>query len=292
MSAIDSFAGFLVLWGESSLEWWQDVGTVPMPYSRIAGSPQEWGLAAKWSRAKINIKTGSTIIFLGKTPQGQAKVCQIGAGGYAPVDIGTSDIDDIINDMGTFSDATALTYVAYGHIMYQLTFPIGGRTLLYDTSTGAWQEAQTDIGLTGRHVGDLGLAFNLENYASDYQNGNIYAYDVDTYTDNGVAIKRQVTSRHIRDGGNDFEISDVFLDMETGVGLQAGQGSDPQISMEKSKDNGQTFGQPRFRSLGKAGQYLSPRVHWDRNGTARDFVFRFTVTDPVKFVITGGSVAK
>ena len=116
--------------------------------------------------------------------------------------------------------------------------------------------------------------------------------DDNNFTDNGVAIKRQVTSRHIRDGGNTLSISELFVDMETGVGTQSDPGSDPYVSLEVSKDGGRTFGAPRLKSIGKVGQYSSPRPYWKRLGRAKDFVFRFTVTDPVKFVITGGAATK
>ena len=289
MSAVDSFSGFLILWGLASLEYWQDVGTSPLPYARINGATQQWGLAAKWSR---QILSDNSVIFLGLDSEGHAKVCQIGKNGYGVVPVSTSDVDDIINDMGYFADAVALTYVAFGTVIYQLTFPTGGRTLLYDTLIGAWGEAQTGLDLSARHVGDLGIAFNGQNYMSDYQSGNIYQASEYAYTDNGVSIKRQIVTRHIRNAGNDLSIGDVFLDMETGVGLESGQGSDPQITLEKSKDNGRTFGQPRPKPLGKVGQYLSPRVIWRRNGTAKDFVFRFTMTDPVRFIVTGGGVSR
>jgi Neuraminidase (sialidase) len=140
-------------------------------------------------------------------------------------------------------------------------------------------------------VADLGVNFNGKTYVSDYSNGNLYYYSDNSYTDAGQPIKRQLTTRHIRDGGNELRISTVFLEMETGVGLISGQGSDPKISMEKSKDNGRTWGIPRVTSFGKMGQYQTPRAIWNRCGSAKDFVFRFTMTDPVDFIVTGGAAS-
>jgi len=85
-------------------------------------------------------------------------------------------------------------------------------------------------------------------------------------------------------------LSELYLDMETGVGLQSGQGSDPMITLEVSKDNGRTWSNPRMLSMGQIGQY-STRVIARRFGSSRDFVFRFRLTDPVKFVITDGAAA-
>jgi hypothetical protein len=60
--------------------------------------------------------------------------------------------------------------------------------------------------------------------------------------------------------------------------------------MEVSKDNGATWSTPRQLSVGALGNYHN-RVVARRFGSSRDFVFRFRMTDPVKFVITNGAVA-
>jgi hypothetical protein len=67
-------------------------------------------------------------------------------------------------------------------------------------------------------------------------------------------------------------------------------GVQPQISIECSKDNGRTFGPPLIAYLGALGNYLT-RVIWRRFGSARDFVFRIRMTDPVKFVVTAGAIS-
>lgn len=283
LQAVDVLNGIVILWGSTSIEFWQDAGTPSNPFARINGASQTWGLAAKWSRAALD----NTMVFLAQNPQGSIQIMKLN--GYTPQRISTSDIEHIINSFSTFTDAVALTYIIDGHPMYQLTFPTGGRSFLYDNLTGWWQEVQTGLSLTARHYGNLGIVFNTINYISDYQSGNIYQFVDDAYTDNGTPIKRQVITRHIRNGGNQFGISEIFLDMETGVGLQTGQGSDPKLMVQTSKDGGRTFGIERLFSIGLVGQYFSPRVIMRRFGMARDFVFKFTMTDPVKFVIASAS---
>jgi hypothetical protein len=283
--AVDVFNGIIILWGVTSMEFWQDAGGSPLPYARVQGATQQWGLAALWSRAKCD----NTVIFLGKSPQGAVQVMMLD--GYQPKRISTTDIEVLIEEFGVYSDAVAVAYSAHGHVMYQLTFPNAGRSIMYDATANTWQETQTGLALVGRHVADLGVTFGTLTYVSDYQNGNVYFFDDLAFTDNGVPIKRQVVSRHIRNGGNKFGLGDVFLDVQLGNSLQSGQGSDPQMSMEMSKDNGNTFGIPRLKSMGLVGQYRSPRVIWKRNGRAFDFVLRFTMTDPVEFIITGGAAA-
>lgn len=283
LSAVDVLNGMLILWGQTTTEFWQDVGAAGVPVQRINGATQTWGLAAKFSRAYLN----NTEVFLGKNPQGSYQVLMLN--GYTPQRISTSDLENIIGSFSTSSDAVALTYMIDGHPMYQLTFPTGGRSFLFDAITNLWFDVQTGLSLQARHFGNLGVVFNSNNYISDYSSGNVYQVRGDVYTDNLQPIKRQVTSRHVANDGNRFTIDKIFLDMETGVGLQSGQGSAPMISMEVSKDKGKTFSAPLSVSLGAVGQYESPRPMWRRLGASVDFVFRFTVTDPVKFILIAGS---
>jgi hypothetical protein len=284
--AVSVFNSLVILWGDTSIEFWQDAGGSPLPYARVQGATQQWGLAAKWSRAAVN----NSMIFLAKNPGGLYKVITLG--GYSPVPVSTPDIDAILNDLSVVSDAVALTYTVYGHALYQLTFPTANRSLLYDATTNIWSETQTGLGLTGRHIGELGTTFNSQNYCSDASNGNIYQFYDLAYSDNGQPIKRQLTSKHIRNRGADLGVGQLYIEMETGVGLQSGQGSNPMMSLEVSKDGGHTFGLPRSKPIGLVGQYKTPRAKWNRCGMSRDFVFRFTVTDPVKFVVTGGMAAE
>lgn len=289
LKAVQVWNGNVINWGANSMEFWQDVGAAPVPYQRINGATQTWGLAAVWSRAECD----NTVMFLGQNPQGTIQVMRIN--GYEPLRISTSDIENIINkwtvDGTGVTDAVALSYMVDGHAMYQLTFPAGGRSFLYDALSKIWYEVQTGLTISARHYANLGIVFNGLNYVSDYSNGSIYQIDPTVLTDNGGPIKRQTVSRHIQNGGEPFSIDEVYLDMETGVGLQTGQGSAPQIMMQVSKDGGRTFGIERWVSIGKVGQYFSPRVIWRRVGQAKDFVFRFTMTDPVKFFIAYGAVS-
>jgi hypothetical protein len=282
--AVDVLNGAIILWGTQTTEFWQDAGSTPNPFGRVTGATQTWGLAALWSRAFLN----NTMIFLGQNPQGSVQVMMLN--GYVPQRVSTSDIENLFSGFSTLADAVALTYIVDGHPMYQINFPTAGRSFLYDAISGFWSEVQTGLAVQARHFGNLGVVFNTHNYIADYSSGNIYQLRTDIYTDNGQSIKRQVASRHVSRGGNEFSVSELCLDMETGVGTQGGQGATPSIMLQVSKDYGRTFGPERWISLGPVGQYLT-RVVWRRLGAARDFVFQFTVTDPVKFTLVSGAAS-
>jgi hypothetical protein len=74
------------------------------------------------------------------------------------------------------------------------------------------------------------------------------------------------------------------IDMEKGVGLQAGQGFDPQVMLRWSNDGGYTY-QPinLWHTAGKVGARLV-RVQFNKLGMSRDRVFEVSMTDPVKRV--------
>jgi hypothetical protein len=282
--AVDNLLGNLVLFCQEHCEFWQNSGLQPQPFTPITSAVYEYGLAAIFSRAHVD----QSIIFLAQTPQGQVQVIQIS--GYALNRISDSDIENIINGFSVVSDAVALVYEIDEHKFYQLTFPTANRSFLYDTSTGLWSDAQTSPSITPvRHTGNFSAYYAGTTYVSDYASNQVYTLSPAAYTDNGTTIAREIVTKHVLSNFNRIRISSVYLDMETGVGLQTGQGSNPQIMLQYSKDNGRTWSAERWVSSGLVGQYLA-RVIWRRFGCTRDAVFRIRMTDPVKFVVTSAAL--
>lgn len=280
LSAVDSFNGILVLWGTGSVEYWQDAGLSPQPFQLISGSTQGYGLAAKHSRVQIN----HSIFFLGTGSQGGFTVYALSQ--YEPKRVSTDDVEALISkwaSQDTVADAVGLSYSIDGHDMYQLTFPNANQTLVYDTTTGLWGVAQTGV-VPGRHFADTSIKFSSLTLFSDSDTNNIYVFSKYSYTDNLSPILRQVTSKHIRSSGDEFSITELALVMDTG---EVPQGQEPKISLEVSRDGGRTFGSPRPRTVGAVGQYRTPRVKWDRMGSARDFVLRFSMVEGIPFNISG-----
>jgi hypothetical protein len=282
--AVDNLSGNLILFSEQHMEFWQNVGSTPQPFAPILSAANEFGLAAIFSRAHVD----QSIIFLAQTREGQVQFVQVT--GFNPQVVSTPDLDSIVNGFSTVSDAVALSYETDKHKMYQVSFPSANRTFLFDTSTELWSEAQTGASIVPtRHWGNLSAYFQGGTVISDYAANQVYTLSPTQYTDNGQIIPREVITRHVMSNFNRFRISLLYLDMETGVGLQSGQGSNPQIMLEYSKDNGRTWASQRWASSGLVGQYLT-RVIWRRFGSTRDATFRVRMTDPVKFVITEGAI--
>lgn len=270
--------GEVVLLGENTLEFWGNSGAQDFPFTPIKGSTQEFGLAARWSLTQFN----SGLAGLFKSSMGQVQVMFIQ--GYVPRPISNPELDSLINSYGTVSDATAYAYMNGGHPMLQVNFPAAGKSWLYDATTGMW--SQVSYGLEGaRHRGEMQLDFINRTLIADYEDGTIYRLNASSYTDNGTAIAREIIGRHVFSDGNPLVVAELFVDMETGVGLASGQGSDPQAMLQVSRDGGRTWSNEAWTTIGAIGQYLA-RVAWRRLGAARDFVFKIRITDPIKVVIT------
>ncbi len=268
--------GQILLFGENTIEPWGNLGGQAFPFAPIKGAIAQFGLAARRSATPYN----DTVAFLAKNAMGQVQVMSLQ--GTTPSVLSTQEIDSIINGYATVSDATAYSYLLGGHPMLQVNFPTPEKSWLFDGSTGLW--SPLEYGLSGgRHRGEMHIDFLNKPLISDYENGNIYELDPDVYTDNGTEIAREIVTRHLYKDNMRLPIDELYLDMEVGVGLTTGQGVNPQVMLQISKNNGRTWGSEIWKTLGALGEYLT-RVVWRRLGIARDWLFKIRVTDPVKVV--------
>jgi hypothetical protein len=267
--------GILWLYGDKTTEPWGDSGTLDFPLARIGAAAIEWGLAARWSLAKYM----DSVIFLRRNRLGAVQVCVM-AGGDAKA-VSTLNLDHIFSNYNAVDDATGFAYMISGHPMYQINFPTPGESWLYDGVTGDWSSVMFSNG--GRHRADIQYSHQNYSFVSDYANGKIYRLDPNVYSDNGTAIINEFISRHQVTNGNWFAFDEIWIEMEAGVGLVTGQGSDPTIMMQYSKDGGKTWSNEAWVKFGQIGANRV-RAVWRRLGRARDWVFKFRVSDPVKTV--------
>jgi hypothetical protein len=278
------------VFGTNSTEVWYNAGLSDFPLVRIQGAFNELGCAARYSTAKMN----NQVYWLGRDTRGQGIVYQ--ANGYMGQRISTHAIEWQIQQYGDISDAVAYTYQQDGHSFYVLSFPSAGATWAYDAVTGAWHErAGWSNGTWTRHRGQTQAFYNGEVLIGDFENGNIYAYDMDVYTDNGQVQRWLRSWRALPPGENTLRRTAqhaLQLDCETGVGLNVGQGSDPEVMLRWSDDGGHTWSNEHWRKMGKIGQF-GYRTLWRRLGMTlkiRDRVYEVSGTDPVKIAIMGAEL--
>jgi len=278
------------LFGSDSVEVWYDAGNPDFPLARIQGAFNEIGCVAPFSVAKLD----NGLFWLGTDARGQGIVYR--ANGYTGTRVSTHAIEYAIAQYGNISDAVAYTYQQEGHAFYVLTFPSGNATWVYDVSTQAWHErAGFDNGEFTRHRSNCQCNFGGNIIVGDFENGNIYTFDLDVYADNGGIQKWLRSWRALPTGQNNLKRTaqhSLQLDCETGVGLNTGQGSDPEVMLRWSDDGGHTYSNEHWASIGKIGAY-GHRTFWRRLGMTlklRDRVYELSGTDPVKIAIVGAEL--
>lgn len=280
--AVWANSGQLNLLGTLSSEFWGNSGALDFQFSAIQGAANEWGLAARWSVAKYD----NSIACLIRNRMGQVMVAKMN--GYIPQKISTPDVDAKINGYASTSDATAYSYMLGGHPMYVISFPSAGYSWLYDGSTLMWSKLKSS-GLA-RHRCEFSFTLIGNTIVADYTVGRFYKLLPTALTDNGDSIERELVSENIAQPDLTFlSIDCVRLDMEVGVGIAVGQGSNPMIGLSISRDNGKTWGAEMLKPMGKIGNYRT-RIEWRRLGTAREFSFKFRVTDPVPVTFVSACV--
>ena len=276
----------LWLFGENSAEVWVNTGNAAFPFERSGNTFIEHGCAAAGSINKLD----NTVFWLGADDRGSGIVWR--ANGYTPMRVSTHALEVAIAGYPTISDAIAFTYQQEGHGFYALTFPSAGATWVYDVSTQLWHERAYRNTLTGalgqwRAAGHCML--NNVHIVGDMVDGRIYALDLNYYTDDTAPILRLRASQTQSQSQARLFYKTLQLDMETGVGLAVGQGSNPLISLRYSNDGGHTWSNYKTQSIGAIGAYAS-RCLFNRLGAGRNRVWEISTTDPVKFAVLGALV--
>ena len=292
----DGLVGLIVdhreawLFGTDSVEVWYDAGLADFPLARIQGAFNEIGCVAAFSIAKLD----NGLFWLGTDARGQGIVYR--ANGYTGTRVSTHAVEYAIAQYGNLADAIAYTYQQEGHAFYVLTFPTGNATWVYDVATQAWHErAGWDNGAFMRHRSNCQCNFGGNIIVGDYENGNIYRFNLDVFADNGGVQKWLRSWRALPTDQNDLKRTaqhSLQLDCESGVGINLGQGDDPQVVLRWSDDGGHTWSNEHWSSMGKIGQYFR-RVFWRRLGMTmklRDRVYEVSGTDPVKIAIVGAEL--
>lgn len=277
----------IVLAGSETTDIWQDSGAQPFPFTPVPGANIEWGTAAPFSMAIL----GSPI-WLGASRDGTGIVLQMS--GYTPKRVSNHAIERAIQSYDDVSDAVGWVYQEEGHLFYILTFPSAQATWGFDASTNLWHErpywdtvrAEEQASRQQYHV----FAFN-QHLVLDRSTGNIYAASVNFGSDvDGVAIRRQRRCPHVQATGRPtLFLHNLEIDLENGLGLPAGQGSDPTVMLRMSYDGARTWSSERWTSAGPQGVFL-PRICWDQLGSGRDIVAEVTMTDPIPWRMMGATL--
>jgi hypothetical protein len=280
--------------GERTSEVWFNSGGTNFSFSRIPGVGPQIGCAAVHSIARA----GTQLCWLGRNEQGQNIV--VVTSQYSWVKISTPAIDYEIAQYPVISDAIGYAYEEGGELFYVLTFPTADVTWVFDFTAAqvnpsiAWhQRASYDpnAGLFHRHRSNCFMDFGDIRLVGDYQSGQIHQMSRQFYTDAGNPIRRVRRTPHmwLKATRERMFFSQLQVEFTPGVGLQVGQGSNPQVMMRYSDDGGFTWSNEYWTTIGMAGNTKN-RAIWRRLGQARDRVWEVNFTEPVPSDIIGATV--
>lgn len=213
----------LWLFGDRTTEIWYNAGGATadagagslgsFPFMEVQSVFIDHGICAKYSVATYD----NGVFWLTRDRQGQGIVMH--GQGYKTERISTYAIEAEIAGYPRIDDAIGFTYQLAGHTFYVLTFPHADKTWAFDITTGlphewGWIDSN---GEEHRHRANCFANVNGQQVVGDWENGNLYLLDRDTFTDNGNPIKRVRSFPHILADGKRVFYRQFLADMETGT---------------------------------------------------------------------------
>lgn len=274
---------YIYLLGAQTVEVWFNAGDPTFPFERLPGVFIQHGCAAVNSISQMD----GEVYWLAQSPQGNCYISTTKQFNASP--ISTFALD---NEFGTYAridDAIGFTYELEGHFFYVITFPTADKTWQYDMTTQQWNElawVDTDGGLH-RHRANCYASAYGQPIVGDWENGNLYLWDVNAFTDNGNPITHIRSFMHSVDDNSDrISYREFIANMEVGNGSNY----DPvPVFLRWSDTRGKSWGNAVSISLGLEGEYLTS-LQWQRLGMARDRVFELSWSAPVKTALLGAWV--
>ena len=271
---------YIWLQGPETSEVWYNAGSSPFPFAKHPSGLVPYGTAAPFS---VRV-CGDSIVWLGASKEGTGFVLR--ATGFTPEVVGTYPVQFAMSGYGTVSDAHADSYNEAGHSFWVLTFPTADATWVWDLQMGQWHRRGTWN--TTRAAFGLwrprahAFAFGEHRWL-DATSGALYKMSAAVGTDAGGGPIRRMRRAPALVNENEFVYySALELDLEPGLGLVTGQGSNPKVMFRVSRDGGKTWGPERSCSAGKLGEY-GKRVRLERLGAARRLVVEVSVSDPMPY---------
>lgn len=274
----------LHLFGAKSTEVHQNTGSAGVPFQRNKGQGFERGIIGPHA---LSTDEGS-IYFLSDN-----RVTYKLGGGLSV--ISHSALDRYYQTFTTISDAFSMTWSWDGHRFVAFTFPTQNLTMCFDSKTNLWHE-KVSWDEFGNSLGRWRINEVCEVYGKvivgDQFSGRLGYMSDSVYTEFDNTMPMEIVSPPLHADGGRVSMPWLQVDMETGVGLPSGQGSDPQVMLSISDDGGYSFESPElWSSFGEVGSRRT-EVRWAQLGSfINQRVLKLTITDPVRRRIMGANCA-
>lgn len=260
------------LFGSFTTEVWYDTGAADFPFAPIPQAVMPVGIAAVHSATVV----GGIAAWLGQTRDGERQVYL--AEQYQPQAV-SEPISPALQGYAVVDDAVGWGEVYDEHPFYVLTFPTQQITWAFDLKERAWHQRAFYVnGVAGAQRGRCHCFAGNTHLVGSRIDGTIYRQSLELYDDAGADLRWVRQPPRIWAENKRLFHQGLELHTEPGLG---GMATDPLVDLEWSNDGGRTWSNVHQASLGTQGAYQT-RVQWHRLGSARDRVYRFSGTAPVK----------
>lgn len=198
----------------------------------------------------------------------------------------TGDVPERLSDhgieerIGKSTAASAYGFIDDGHSFFCVR--LDAATMCYDAASGQWCEFQS-YGKTNFRARSAVFSGG-QTLLGDDSTGDVWQFG--GYADEPILLREIVGAIPIKGGA--VIIDNLTLDAAVGrTEPLEGQGSDPMVELETSRDGGATWGYPRPAAMGRQGEYRR-LVRWRRMGMfdAPGAMFRLRMTDPARLRIS------
>lgn len=277
VKAVLTFREEIYCFGDETIEIYINDGTTP--FIRQARTSLYYGLTARDSVSSWH----GGVFFLGKSKTGGSEVYMMG-NNYALKPLSTPAISQLLNRATNEDAESYVLSTKDGHIFYHLHLPALKTTLVYDMTTGLWHERQSQRPYSGAdgsfdrdmYRGRCHTLFKGIDLFGDWYSGKIFKEEGKLDDGNIRTLERISSVFH-----NELKFISVYeLELDINAGLLDGS----VIHLTYSLNGGNTFEPERLIEVGALGEYDN-RVIVPKLGTARNWVIKFKVTDPIDVTI-------
>jgi hypothetical protein len=255
------------------------------PFAPLSGLVGRYGIVAPFAFGLSGL--GNT--WMARNPEGIGEFVITRGATPTPIDnYSYSTAIAAILRTSRVDDVEVLMYQQEAHTFANIALPSASTTWSVDVKEQSWGKRGKWNAMLGRY--DLWsprvhcVAFG-KHLVADRTTGAISEMDTNIATEiSGEGIRRLrrcpfPSTEHKRIPVDQFELL-----MDVGVGVQVGQGSDPQAMLRLSTDAGRTWGNELQASVGRIGEFAR-RCYWTQLGALTAGVAEVTYSEPTPFRI-------
>jgi hypothetical protein len=269
----------LLVFGETVVELWTDVGAQLFPYQRNSAFNIDYGCLSSETIASL----GNIVVWLGGNEQSGATIMFTNGGD--PRQLQEDGINYRLDKLVNPARSYGFLIKQAGHIYYQLTFsdPEDNWTLLYDFTLNKFYTL-TDQHMN-YHIARRVSFFNNKYYFVSENDGKFYQLDQEIYTYDGDEIPRIRVCPTVRSPDTKPQ---VIRDLS--FPIEQGQSSTPQRVDVSISYNSEDFGSTDSYDLNEVGHRQNRFVVWNL-GYCNEFIPQFRFWGRSRFVVGDGVVS-